>query len=175
MPEQPEALRVAAGWVEKADNDLKNASHTLELDEDCPTDTVVFHAQQCVEKYLKALLVVDGIDFPRTHSVSVLLDLLAESIRPALTTEEQERLTDYATTTRYPGDYEDISLEEAHRATAIAARVRGVAREKLPQQALRIEAPEDRHQARDPDPASTPPDSGETPPAPDPAGKPPPA
>ena len=50
MPKQPESLRVAAGWVEKADHDLKNASHTLELEEDCPTDTVVFHAQQCVER-----------------------------------------------------------------------------------------------------------------------------
>lgn len=36
-PESPESFRVAAGWVEKADNDLKNASHTLELEEDCPT------------------------------------------------------------------------------------------------------------------------------------------
>lgn len=132
MPEQPEALRVAASWVEKADNDLKNASHTLTLGDDCPTDTVVFHAQQCVEKYLKALLVVDGIDFPRTHSLSILVDLVEESKRPALTTEEQERLTDYAATTRYPGDYEDISLEEARRATEIATRVRGEAREKLP-------------------------------------------
>ncbi len=100
-----------------------------------------------MEKYLKALLVVDAIDFPRTHSVSVLLDFVAESRRPALTTEEQERLTDYATTTRYPGDYEDISLEEARRATAIATRVRGEARAKLPRQALRIESPEDRNRA----------------------------
>jgi hypothetical protein len=40
-----------------------------------------------------------------------------------LTIEEQERLTDYATTTRYPGDYEDISLSEARRMTAIAERL----------------------------------------------------
>jgi len=172
MPEQPESLRVAAGWVRKADNDLKNASHTLKLAEDCPTDTVVFHAQQCVEKYLKALLVVDGIDFPRTHSLSVLVELLEESKRPALTTEEQERLNDYAATTRYPGDYEDISLEEARRATAIAARVRGEAREKLPRQALKFESPEasDRGTSR---PAVTPPASDETPPPPEPPAKPP--
>ena len=59
-PEPPESFRVAAGWVEKADNDLKNASHTLGLEEDCPTDTVVFHAQQCVEKYLKRCLLWMG-------------------------------------------------------------------------------------------------------------------
>lgn len=134
MPEQPERLRVAAGWLEKADNDLKNASHTLDLGEDCPTDTVVFHAQQCVEKCLKALLVVDAIDFPRTHNVSVLLDLIPASKRPMLAVAEQERLTDYATTTRYPGDYEQIPLSEAHQATALAKRVRNDVRERLPLQ-----------------------------------------
>jgi len=32
-------------------------------------DTVRFHAQQRVEKYLKALLVVSGRDFPKTHDM----------------------------------------------------------------------------------------------------------
>lgn len=46
----------------QAKNDLTNAAHVLKLAAACPTDTVCFHAQQCVEKYLKALLVLDGID-----------------------------------------------------------------------------------------------------------------
>lgn len=33
---------------------------------DSPTDTVCFHAQQCVEMCLKALLVLNGIEFSRT-------------------------------------------------------------------------------------------------------------
>lgn len=32
-----------------------------------------FHAQQCVEKYLKALLVAHGHVFPRTHDVGSAL------------------------------------------------------------------------------------------------------
>ena len=43
------ALRVVHEWVEKAENDLKNAAHTLRMGKRCPTDTVGFHAQQCVE------------------------------------------------------------------------------------------------------------------------------
>ncbi len=39
----------ARGWVEKAEHDLRNAVHTLELGQDCPFDTVCFHAQQCVK------------------------------------------------------------------------------------------------------------------------------
>lgn len=62
MSANAETLRVVRQWVEKAENDLKNATHTLKLGRDCPTDTVCFHAQQCVEKYLKALLVWEGKD-----------------------------------------------------------------------------------------------------------------
>ena len=55
--------------VEKAEHDLRNAEHTLTIEQDCPFDTVCFHAQQCAEKYLKALLVWKGIPFPKTHNL----------------------------------------------------------------------------------------------------------
>jgi HEPN domain-containing protein len=38
-------------WVEKAENDLTAATHAIKLRDKCPTDTVCFHAQQCIEKY----------------------------------------------------------------------------------------------------------------------------
>ncbi len=37
------------------------------------TSTICFHAQQAVEKYLKAFLAFHDIDFPRTHDVDYLL------------------------------------------------------------------------------------------------------
>ena len=49
-----------------------NAEHTLTMGEDCPYDTVCFHTQQCVEKYLKALLTYLSIDFPKIHDVGEL-------------------------------------------------------------------------------------------------------
>jgi hypothetical protein len=42
-------LALIREWIIKAENDLKTAAHTLTLGVDCPTDTVSFHAQQCVE------------------------------------------------------------------------------------------------------------------------------
>lgn len=123
-------------WVAKAENDLTTAVHTLKLGETCPTDTVVFHAQQCVEKYLKALLLMNMIDFPKTHDLSRLMSLLAPSARPHLTAEEQARLTEYATAARYP-EWPDISLADARRAIAIARRVRKEARSLLPRKAIR--------------------------------------
>ena len=38
-----------------------------------------FHAQQAVEKFLKAVLIRHGIEFRRTHDLAELMDLLKES------------------------------------------------------------------------------------------------
>ncbi len=134
----PEVIAVIRQWVQKADNDLKTAAHTLKLGDKAPTDTVCFHIQQCVEKYLKALLVWRGVEFSRTHHVSGLLELLPAALRPDLTPEEQERLTDYAVTMRYPGDYEPVPLDEARESLRIAQRVRKQIRRHLPKESLDI-------------------------------------
>ena len=133
-----EVLLVVGQWVQKAENDLKNAAHTLKLGETGPMDTVCFHAQQCVEKYLKALLILHGIEFSRIHHISALVALLPVRVRPDLTPEEQERLTDYAVSTRYPGDYEPIPLAEARQAVQLARRVRNQIRKWLPQETRRM-------------------------------------
>ena len=137
MPDPHEVRLVIQQWVQKAENDLQTATHTLQLGEDCPTDTVCFHAQQCIEKYLKALLVLHEIEFPRTHNLGVLIARLPQQTRPRLTPEEQEQLTEYATTTRYPGDYEAIPVTEAKQAVRLARRVRQAMRKQLPRQATK--------------------------------------
>lgn len=68
MIERENKLKVIREWVEKAENDFANAVNTLKMGKKCPTDTVCFHAQQCVEKYLKAILVWNGIEFPK-HTI----------------------------------------------------------------------------------------------------------
>ncbi len=132
MQDPEKAIRVAREWVIKAENDLKTATHVLTLGEEAPTDTICFHCQQAVEKYLKALLITRGIWFPKTHDIERLVRLLPVKDRPQLSTDEQAALTDYATQTRYPGSYEPISFEEAHLAVALAWRVRDQIRKRLP-------------------------------------------
>jgi HEPN domain-containing protein len=131
-PHAERVLHLVQQWVTKAEHDLQNAAHTLRLGDSGPLDTVCFHAQQCVEKYLKALLSLHEIDFYRTHDISALLALLPIHLRPELTPEEQARLGDYAVVMRYPGDYEPVSLAEAERAVKIARRVRTQVRQRLP-------------------------------------------
>ena len=88
MPEPDKAAIVAREWIGKADNDLKTAGQTLKLGADCPTDTVCFHAQQCVEKCLKAGLIILGTPFPRTHDIEVLIGLMPRHIQFPLTVEQ---------------------------------------------------------------------------------------
>jgi len=136
MPDHEKALVVVREWMEKAENDFKNAAHTLKLGKECPTDTVCFHAQQCVEKYVKALLVFKGVDFPKTHDLEKLLSLLPAPIRLSLTVEEQGKLTDYATHARYPG-WGEISLTDARWAAQTARRIRGEFRAILSEKVVR--------------------------------------
>ena len=139
MSETDELRKVAREWVNKAENDFKSAEYLLKMGKDCPTDTICFHVQQCVEKYLKAFLVSRGTDFPKTHDTKELIALLPAGLRPKLTPKEQRRLTDYATVTRYPGDYEEIPLAETKKAIGTARRVRTEVRKRLPKGMLQAE------------------------------------
>ena len=54
------------------------AALTLAHAEDPQQDAAGFHLQQSVEKSLKAWLALKGIDYPRTHDLSLLLGLLED-------------------------------------------------------------------------------------------------
>lgn len=136
MPDRSAAITVAHEWVTKAESDLRAAIYLLEPRAEQPTEAVCFHAQQCAEKYVKALLVFRGIDFPKTHDLEKLAALLPASLRPRLTPEEERRFIGYATAARYPGSGE-IPLAEARRAVALARRVRREIRRVLPRETLR--------------------------------------
>ena len=94
-------------------------------------DNICFHVQQAVEKYVKALLVQNRIGFPKTHSIRELIALLPASDVPNLEDAIQDRLTDYAVVVRYPGEEEQISLQEADESLRIARRVRTFFRKRL--------------------------------------------
>ena len=110
-------------WLQKADNDLKTARHTLLIPDDCPCDTVCFHAQQCVEKCLKAILVCSQTPFSKTHDLEELSLLLPSSFRIPLAVEELAELTPHATNSRYPDDWRSPGRGEAEWAVTAAERI----------------------------------------------------
>ena len=60
-----------------AEKDYKAALILARADEP-QTDAAGFHLQQAVEKSLKAWLAQKGVDYPRTHDLSLLLGLLED-------------------------------------------------------------------------------------------------
>jgi len=127
--ERPEDL---ARWIEKAGHDLKAAEHTMELAEEGLTDIVCFHAQQCAEKCLKALLLYRGVAFPRTHDLRLLMDLIPPEAALGVPREQVIPLNRYAVEGRYPGDWEPITVAEAQRAVETAQAIRQAVLRQLP-------------------------------------------
>jgi HEPN domain-containing protein len=124
MTEQRDSLREALRWIEKAEHDIRNADHTLTLKKDCPLDTVCFHAQQGAEKCLKALLVFEGVDFPRTHDLVLLLHLVPKEAAIRIETVDVHPLNRYSVETRYPGEWAPFTRKEAENAVLLAKKVR---------------------------------------------------
>jgi len=131
MKKSPEITELVLRWIKKADNDLINAEHTLRLEKDCPLDTVCYHAQQCAEKYIKALLTFEQVKFPKIHDLSELLSLLPYEKELEDELKGYEELMVYAVGVKYPGYLEDISREDAKRAVLLAERVKDTVRKRL--------------------------------------------
>jgi HEPN domain-containing protein len=87
-------------------------------------DDLCFDAQQAAEKSIKAVLVHRKIDFPKTHNIRALLELvdptgsqISKEIWQAID------LTSYAVETRYPGPAEPVTRNEYREAVTLAQQV----------------------------------------------------
>lgn len=67
---------LVAEWIKKAEGDVGTAKREAVVKGTPNWDTVCFHAQQAVEKYLKGLLQQEGVSFTKTHDLSILLNLI---------------------------------------------------------------------------------------------------
>ena len=111
-------------WLDKAEGDYRLVQH-LASDQTEFFGAIGFHSQQAVEKFLKAMLVWHQVEFPKTHDMQELLDLLARS-EPDVARSLQDAtvLSGYSVDVRYPSDMPQISLEDAKRAAELASEVR---------------------------------------------------
>jgi HEPN domain-containing protein len=113
-------------WVRKAEEDFLLAQSALRRKKPLITGAC-FHAQQCAEKYMKALLVSRKADFPMSHDL-LLLNNLCSNVGIFLEIEARllSELTDYAVRTRYPG--EEPILTDAKEALGTSKMIRKFAR-----------------------------------------------
>ena len=109
-------------WLLYAKSDLALAG--MEGREDVLLETLCFHCQQCVEKSIKAVLILRNIPFPYTHNITRLIDLVKQSDIPWLDKlNRAAALTDYAAAGRYPIHRELIQQEEYQEAFSLAKQV----------------------------------------------------
>lgn len=87
-------------WLEVAQEDLDSARYLIEGG---IARTAAFHLQQAAEKTMKAVLLAEGIDFPRTsHALTALLQLFPEGHAFRLDFRKFDAFEGYATSFRYP-------------------------------------------------------------------------
>lgn len=92
-------------WINKGEGDRLTAKRESEVIDSPNWDAVCFHAQQAVEKYLKALQQQEGIRFSRTHDLTQLLRaLLSKFSELEALLDDLEWLTTFAVEIRYPGE-----------------------------------------------------------------------
>ena len=120
--------RATAAWLDDAHADLAAARIlSAHRDESTAPFAAAFHAEQAVEKALKALLIWHGIDYPPRHDLSLLVGRLPEGT--ATKTLTIAGLTVYAVEQRYVvgasnpmGLAERPTWDEAEEAISSAAK-----------------------------------------------------
>ena len=117
-------------WMQKAEGDFIRALREYRARKLPNFDAAGFHAQQCIEKYLKALFQKHNIRFEKIHDLLALKELCL-SLLPELEfhNDALAYLSQFAVAFRYPG--ESASREQAKRALKIMKEVRLVLKAAL--------------------------------------------
>jgi HEPN domain-containing protein len=117
-------------WVQKAEGDFSSLQRELRARKNPNYDGACFHAQQCVEKYLKACLQERGMLFGRTHDLAVLLRSCLE-FAPEWEAflDDAILLSAYGVAVRYPGEMADRDM--ALESRSITRKLRAVIRSLL--------------------------------------------
>jgi HEPN domain-containing protein len=111
-------------WIKKAEEDYMVAVREYKSIP-FPAYTVCFHSQQCVEKYIKAILQENGVSFGKIHDLEILLKDCKKFL-PELENFREELiwLTTFAVEIRYPGF--NVTKKEAKKALDIMKKIRKV-------------------------------------------------
>lgn len=119
-------------WLNRAQSNLKRGDIKSYKDTSgVYLEDLCFDLQQAAEKSLKALLVSHHIDFPKTHHIEELVDLLIDNgIDVPEEIKDSVILTPYAVKTRYPY-FGKISDEKYKEAFVVANNVFKWVKEKL--------------------------------------------
>lgn len=94
--------QITKDWLETANLDLEAITHIIKNER--LTGHVAFHAQQSIEKSLKALIEESGERVPRIHSLSKLFDLCSPLLNIPVDEDILFALDSLYIESRYPGE-----------------------------------------------------------------------
>jgi len=93
--------KILKEWMEKAEEDFKFASSSLELEDYFAQ--ICFHFQQAAEKYLKTFIIANNLEFRSVHNLLELLGICKQKESRIEEIEECCRyLNPFYIDTRYP-------------------------------------------------------------------------
>lgn len=107
-------------WLSKAERDLKTAFKAAQdvSDDDETLDAAVFHAQQCIEKALKAFLSFKKQKLIKTHDLEFLLKLCSDIDEEFMSLFVYvSNLDPYYFEFRYPAEYSDCDVQPTREET----------------------------------------------------------
>lgn len=109
-------------WFRTAEEDLEAAEALLHDDSFIPRH-VCGLSQQAAEKAIKGLLTAAQTPFPSRHDLDALRNLLPEDSITKREHPDLAELTEWAVEARYPGDWQEATVEDAQRAARQARAV----------------------------------------------------
>lgn len=114
-------------WIDKAEGDFITAKREYRARKFPNYDAAGFHAQQCIEKYMKAFLQMHEIPFRKIHDLLALMELCIP-VFPELELEKEllAYLSQFAVNYRYPGEF--ATKEQAKLAIKSMDKLRGIFR-----------------------------------------------
>ena len=119
MNVRPEVQEVVRWFVRRGDRHLDAAVSLAQSDGNSVADAACYHCIEAADKYLKALLTLNGIAAPRTHDLNYIHNLLPEAARLPIDGSDLIYLSTYGIERWWDPDH-----DQAVRALRIAQLVR---------------------------------------------------
>ncbi|MFN8498717.1 MAG: HEPN domain-containing protein [Anaerolineae bacterium] len=123
------AQQAANIWLQRAESNFRLAQ--VGKAEAVFFEDLCFEAEQAAEKALKAVLIHRSHEYPKTHSLGLLIELIEQYVGVSDAVRAAVALSNYAVQTRYPGDYSPVSEEEYEQALILAQTIVSWARQQI--------------------------------------------
>jgi HEPN domain-containing protein len=121
-------------WLIKANEDIFVIEYLSKEEPGTFTSAICFHAQQAVEKFLKAFLLFNSCEIKKVHDVDFLLEECKKIDQNSFREVDLKNLTEYSVNARYPDDFIIPLVEDALYYKELAITIKTVIEKLLQQQ-----------------------------------------